>query len=104
MHRSLLALAIALNLACAPAYAGKKSQNIDFSDVTCGQFVAGLSEMDEQSAGIVLVWLDGYLSGVSGDTVLNWNNLESIGKDLVEYCGKHEDESVLDAAKEVGID
>ncbi|MEZ5580532.1 MAG: HdeA/HdeB family chaperone [Candidatus Competibacteraceae bacterium] len=53
-------------------------------------------------AGVVLMWIDGYLSGVSGDTSLNWKDLEKFSTNLVAYCGKP-DEKVLDAAEAVGI-
>jgi hypothetical protein len=34
------------------------------------------------------MWIDGYLSGVSGDTTLSWKNLEKFSTDLVAYCAK----------------
>jgi acid stress chaperone HdeB len=53
--------------------------------------------------GVVFMWIDGYLSGVSGDKVLSWKNLEKFSIDLVAYCASKPDEKVLDAAEEVGI-
>ena len=50
------------------------------------------------------MWIDGYLSGVSGDTDLDWGNLEKFSKDLVEYCGNNSNTKVLEAAKKVGIE
>lgn len=79
-------------------------QNIDFGNVSCGDFIEGVATMDEETAGLVMVWLDGYLSGVSGDTELNWKSLETIGENLVEYCAKNADADVLEAVKEVGIE
>lgn len=104
MNRTLVVLITGcLVLFTFTAQAAKRSQNIEFSDISCTQFIQGLAEMDEDGAAYVMMWLDGYLSGVSGDTELNWNSLERIGNNLVDYCAEHGDTEVLEAAKEVGI-
>ena len=101
----LLALAVCVLAFASPVLAKKQQQpqNIDFGAVTCKDFVAEIAAGDEESAGIILMWIDGYLSGVSGDTVLKWGDLEKFSTDLVAYCGKKPDEKVLDAAEAVGI-
>jgi len=107
MNRSLIAAALCLSTAlCAPTLAlAKKAQmqNIDFGAITCGEFMKGLSTGSAEDAGVVLMWIDGYLSGVSGDKSLNWKNLEKFSTDLVAYCGSKPDAKVLDAAEAVGI-
>jgi len=70
---------------------------------TCGEFLQELSTSSAEDAGVVLMWIDGYLSGVSGDTSLDWKDLEKFSTNLVAYCGKKPDEKVLDAAEAVGI-
>ena len=100
------ALFLVLCLAAAtPALAKKQQQpqNIDFGAVTCKDFVAEIAAGDEESAGIILMWIDGYLSGVSGDAVLNWKNLESFSGSLMEACAKKPGKKVLDVAKDIGI-
>ncbi|MCC6136818.1 MAG: HdeA family protein [Candidatus Contendobacter sp.] len=79
------------------------AQNINFGAITCSEFMKELSQGSAEDAGVVLMWIDGYLSGVSGDTVLKWGDLEKFSTDLVAYCGKKPDEKVLDAAEAVGI-
>lgn len=99
-----LALAVCL-CAAAPAMAKKQQQpqNIDFGAVTCKEFIAEIAAGDEESAGIILMWIDGYLSGVSGDSVLNWKGLENFSAALMDACAKKPGKKVLDVAKEVGI-
>ncbi|MCP5197041.1 MAG: hypothetical protein H6974_09690 [Gammaproteobacteria bacterium] len=88
----------------APALAKKtQMQDIDFGAITCGEFMQELSKSSSEDVGVILMWIDGYLSGVSGDTVLSWKNLEKFSADLVAYCGSKPDVKVLDAAEEVGI-
>jgi len=99
-----LCLAASL-LVSGPAIAKKaQMQNIDLGTITCGSFLKELSTSTADDAGVILMWIDGYLSGVSGDTELNWKNLETFSQELVEYCGKNADTKVLEAAKAVGID
>ena len=107
MKRSfaVAALCLATGLLVSGPVAAKKAQmqNIDFGSITCGAFLKELSTGTADDAGIVLMWIDGYLSGVSGDTELSWKNLETFSQELVEYCGKNTDTKVLEAAKAVGI-
>lgn len=108
MKHSLIAatLCLATSLLASGPVAAKKAQmqNIDFGTITCGSFLKELSTGNAEDAGVVLMWIDGYLSGVSGDTTLDWSNLETFSKELVEYCGNSQDTKVLDAAKKVGIE
>jgi acid stress chaperone HdeB len=108
MKRSFVvtALCLAASLLVSGPVAAKKAQmqNIDFGTITCGAFLKELSTSTAEDAGVVLMWIDGYLSGVSGDTDLDWGNLEKFSKDLVEYCGNNSNTKVLEAAKKVGIE
>ena len=101
----LLCACLLLAAAAVPALAKKSQQpqNINFGSITCKEFVMEIANTDEDSAGIILMWLDGYLSGVSGDTTLNWKTLENFSGALVDACAKKPGRKVLDVAKEVGI-
>lgn len=106
--RSFVIAALCLSAtvwASSPVLAAKKAQtkNIDFGAITCGEFVQELSQSSSEDAGVVLMWIDGYLSGVSGDTKLDWKDLEKFSTDLVAYCGNKPSVKVLDAAEAVGI-
>lgn len=107
MNRSFLAAALCLSaalLTSATALAKKSQiQDIDFGAITCNEFMQEIAKGSSEDAGVVLMWIDGYLSGVSGDKVLSWKNLEKFSTDLVTYCGSKPDVKVLDAAEEVGI-
>ena len=108
MKRSLVvvaALCCSSLLMSMPVLAKKTgAQNINFGEITCGEFMKEISQGSAEDAGVVLMWIDGYLSGVSGDTELDWGNLEKFSKDLVEYCGNNSNTKVLEAAKKVGIE
>jgi len=101
----LLCACLLIAAMAVPALAKKSQQpqNINFGAITCKEFVEEIAGTDEDAAGIILMWLDGYLSGVSGDTTLNWKTLESFSGALVEACAKKPGKKVLDVAKEVGI-
>jgi len=91
-------------LVSAPALAKKnRAQDIDFGAITCGEFMQELSTSSSDEAGVVLMWIDGYLSGVSGDTTLDWEGLEEFSAGLVDYCSSQPGARVLDAAEEIGI-
>jgi len=104
MKNLLVALTVAFSALSMPAQAGKRhTPNIDFGQLTCGQFIGEIASGSEEDAGAVMLWIDGYLSGVSGDTVLNWKTFEGYSEGLVDYCGEHRNSNLLDAARKVGI-
>jgi len=87
----------------ADARKQQATQNIDFSTISCRDFMRDLSTASEDDAGAILLWLDGYLSGVSGDTVLRFDGLEQFAKNLTEHCNRRGNDRLLDAARKVGI-
>jgi acid stress chaperone HdeB len=88
-----------------PAQAGKqaKHENIEFSRISCGEFIRDIIQSSDEDAAAVMLWIDGYLSGISGDTVLNWKSMENYTERLVGYCMDNKRAKLLDAARKVGI-
>jgi acid stress chaperone HdeB len=80
-----------------------ESADIDFGRITCQAFMKDLSNATEEDAGAIFLWLDGYLSGVSGDTTLRWQGMSNFAEQLVARCQKRGREPLLDAARAVGI-
>lgn len=62
-----------------------------------------LGEASEEDAAAVLPWLDGNLSGVSGDTALRFDGPEYFANNLAEHCNRRGRDRLLDAARKVGI-
>ncbi len=98
--KKLLRVAL-LSLVCLPlgVFARGGDDRVDVRDVTCQE----LLEQDEETIGIMLMWLDGYLSGVTGDTSFSVGNLSSFGEQIGTACAKSPDAKILDTAKIVGI-
>ncbi|MBF0417336.1 MAG: hypothetical protein HQL86_03700 [Magnetococcales bacterium] len=89
-----------------PVHAKKQSQdsgNIDFGSYTCGQFLKEAANGNEEDIGVVLMWLDGYLSGVSGDTVWRPSDFTRFSERLANHCASHPSVNLLEAAKSKGI-
>ena len=67
MKKSIAIIAVLVSaLAFSSTVFAKKEQALkyDMQDLSCKELI----EMDEETMGIMLMWLDGYLSGVTGDT------------------------------------
>ncbi|MDD1608077.1 MAG: HdeA family protein, partial [Methylococcaceae bacterium] len=79
----------------------KKEQALkyDMQDLSCKELI----EMDEETMGIMLMWLDGYLSGVTGDTKFDSDQFGNFAGSLGEYCAKNPTEKVVDASHKLGI-
>jgi acid stress chaperone HdeB len=76
-----------------------QAQAFDVNQLRCGE----LMEQDQDTVATMLLWMDGYLSGVTGDTRFNPDGLETFAEQIGEACAKSPDTKVLDVAKIVGI-
>lgn len=89
-------------MAVNPSYGkGGKSQqdrykNVDMSKVTCNDVQ---NEKDIQLVKAVLVWIDGYLSGKTGQTTVDVNQLLKLAEQLEGYCQENPSTTILDALK-----
>jgi acid stress chaperone HdeB len=101
MRTRLMGIGLALGLgALAPAQA---SNDVDFGTLNCSQFLAIVEGSDEQASGAMFMWLDGYLSGVSGDNVMRPDAMAPFVEALLAHCGNNGKAKLLDAAKAVGL-
>lgn len=106
MKALLAAAAVALPLLFATEASALKmlaADHIDFGALSCGDFLNEAETASEEDLGVVIMWLDGYLSGVSGDTVLKFSGVELFAENLVDYCARSPGSRLLDAARAVGI-
>ncbi len=100
ISRMLLCATLVIFCAASPATA---QETIDFDDFNCGDFIDMLNTASEEDGAYIFMWLDGYLSGVTGDTVINWRGMERFGEDLATFCMEHPQSPLLDAARAVGV-
>lgn len=79
----------------------KKEQNFkfDMNDLSCKELI----ESDEETIGMMLMWIDGYLSGVTGDTRFDSSQFTNFAGALGDYCAKNQNSKVLDASHQLGI-
>jgi acid stress chaperone HdeB len=102
MPRLLCCFAIVvLNITAASA--DDKPQNIDLASFTCKDFQQGMQHGHEREMRSLAMWLDGYLSGISGNTEVNWQELKQYTDDLITYCRSHPASVMQEAARKAGM-
>ena len=74
------------------AIAGEK---VDMAELTCKQFLA-----DEEGILPTVVWIDGYLSHQSGNTVIDMDRLIANGKRITGECASQPDMKIMDLVPE----
>lgn len=79
------------------ASAGKKNISFDMAKYTCGEL---LKEKDDD-AGMLLVWIDGYLSGKTGDTRVDLKFLGELATEVGKACGQNSKRKILDVVDEI---
>jgi acid stress chaperone HdeB len=82
------------------SFSVQASDSIDIQEATCEELFAE----DEETIGIMLFWLDGYLSGLTGDTRLSLSGIEQFAENVGAACAKSPEAKLLGVAKIVGIE
>lgn len=93
----------ALSLLTGLMVANVQAETIDVAKLKCSD-LNQMSSDDEDSASTMMIWLDGYLSGVTGDTSLNDEALGNFTEKLIGACSRSPNAAILDTAKSVGIE
>ncbi|MGK0290538.1 MAG: hypothetical protein ACI86H_001997 [bacterium] len=75
--------------------------DIDLGKMNCQTFGSLMNSLPADQRKLIVVWLEGYLSGKTNDTVIDIDLLmKSIAK-FEKYCKNNPDEMVLVAAENV---
>ena len=74
------------------AIAGEK---VDMAELTCKQFLA-----DEEGILPTVIWIDGYLSHQSGNTVIDMDELVANVKQIANECAGAPDKKIMDLVPE----
>jgi hypothetical protein len=74
------------------AMAGEK---VDMAELTCRQFLA-----DEEGIVPTVIWIDGYLSHQSGNTVIDMDQLVANVKEIADECVGEPDKKIMDLVPE----
>ena len=77
--------------------AAKKSVSFDMAKYTCADLMAEKND----DAGMVLVWIDGYLSGKTGDTRMDMKFLNELATEVGKTCANGGKKKVLDIVDEL---
>ncbi len=98
MNKLLAALGLSVAMGLSSALPAR-ADAFDVNQLRCSE----LMEMDEDSIVVMLLWMDGYLSGVTGDTRFNPDFMENFAEKVGMACSNSPTTRVLEVAKIVGI-
>ena len=90
MKKLLFAAVAAAMLFCAPVSAQAEDQ--DMAKITCKEFLES-----KENISLLLMWIDGYMSAKSNNTVLSDSWMEKLGTHMGTYCGKNPTKTVMEA-------
>ena len=92
MKRALMIIGLAV--AMTGGSFAVQAEETDVAKVKCSEFI-----QDKESMGMLLMWLDGYASQKSDNTVLSDEWIEKLGAHMGKYCSENPDPTILDAAQ-----
>lgn len=79
------------------AAAAQAQVTVDVTKITCSQF----SSFKIADPKHIAIWISGYYHGANGDPTLDTQALLANADKVDQFCFKHPDLTVLDAAKQV---
>ncbi len=92
MKKTLLGVAFATALMGCVGTAG--AEQIDMAQLKCSEFLA-----DKDNMNLILMWLDGYASQKSDNTVISDEWMEKLGQHMGSFCSANPDTPILEAAQ-----
>ncbi|MCB1380526.1 MAG: hypothetical protein KDK89_19485 [Alphaproteobacteria bacterium] len=87
-------LLLALILCAGVPTVSARAEVVDVATVKCSE----ISTMSGDEGAFLFTWLLGYIGGQNGVTTMDLDQMETIGKDIGEYCAANPDVGVLSAA------
>lgn len=90
MKKFIMSAIIAAVFCSAPLAA--LAEDIDMGKITCQEFMD-----DEENMPMMIMWIDGYMSAASNNTILNDAWLERLGIHLGTFCGTTPSKTIMQA-------
>lgn len=90
MKKFMMAVLAAAFL-CAPAVSF--AEDMDMAKIKCKDFLS----QKENDIVTIVIWVDGYLSAKSGDTVMGEEWMKKLSMNLAGYCKQNGDKTLMDA-------
>jgi len=90
-------IVLSFALAISVSSATRAQVTIDVSKITCDQFLL----YKVASPDTIAIWLHGYFSGRSGQTIVDVEALKASTKKVRDYCLAHGDVPLMQAVQEV---
>ena len=66
---------------------------VDMSKLSCKEFLSA----DQSKIGMMLMWIDGYMSGKSDNTMMDNAWMEKLGTHMGKYCASNPQKTIMDA-------
>ncbi len=89
--KKILLSAVAAAVLCAAPFAAKAVDQ-DMAKITCKDFLA-----DKANMPMMIMWIDGYMSAKSDNTLMNDEWIEKLGMHLGMFCGKNPGKTIMEA-------
>jgi acid stress chaperone HdeB len=92
--KKIFFFAFALAVLCgAPNFA--QAADTDVAKLKCEDMMKG----SEESVGMLVLWVDGYMGGVSDNTTLNMDWVKKLGTHIGQFCAANPAKTLMDAAE-----
>lgn len=89
--KKFLLMALAVTMLGGAPVAGHAADQ-DMAKITCKEFLDAKEHMS-----MMIMWIDGYMSGKSGNTLISDAWMEKLGVHLGSFCAQNSSKTIMDA-------
>lgn len=92
MKKNTLRMAVIAAVLAVPALAMAAER--DIAKITCTEFLS-----DDESMAPIIMWVDGYMSAHSDNTVISDEWMTKLGTHLGKFCSANPTKTIMEAMK-----
>ena len=89
--KKVLLTAVAVSMLFAAPFTSYATEQ-DVAKITCKEFLG-----DKDNMPMMLMWIDGYMSGKSDNTMMDNAWMEKLGTHMGKYCASNPQKTIMDA-------
>lgn len=97
MKKILILSVVVLSLLCSGSAVFAQGDGVDMNEYTCGD----LMKEKPEDIGLILMWVDGYISCETGDLRLDSEWIMEMATTINEECAGREDKYLVDIVEDM---
>jgi acid stress chaperone HdeB len=92
--KKMFFMLLAVAALCTAPFAAQ-AEDTDVAKVKCSELLKG----SEESVGMLVLWIDGYMGGMSDNTMMNAQWVDQLGTHIGKFCAANPNKTLMEASE-----